>query len=416
VVLVAIVHTSTAFRCLAELLVHFRIVFALNFTKTPSHSTIRRWVNQVGYYKLVRPKELADDWIYIVDNSVRQSDTKVCLILGIRRSALLEGQCLTFSQMEVIGLHIFKANSQLVGFLEEAMTKTGIPLQICSDEGPDVMPSIKKIQQKYPTIQHVPDATHKVSNLLKKSLEGRKKWNQFVTQLTQTKNRTKQSKIHYLSPPNIRGKSRFMNAYPVLEWAMKTIKMIQELKPDDPNRDEILDKLGWLIASRRSIERFMELFSLAEIAKEHFREKHVSRDSWCYLRVSLAQHSKSQAGKTFSQHLVDWAQLQSAKAPEGMLLGCSEIIESAYGKLKALDRECGNSGFTSSVLGLAACFGETDFSTVQAAFEFCGQADVRKWARVHVGPTCLTQRRARLKSRKRQRFNPKFTRTHCRKS
>ena len=51
--------------------------------------------------------------------------------------------------------------------IEQAITLTGIPNQICSDEGPDIMPSIRKIMKKYSNVKHVPDIMHKTGNMLK---------------------------------------------------------------------------------------------------------------------------------------------------------------------------------------------------------------------------------------------------------
>lgn len=63
----------------------------IQLKKTPSHTAIHSWVNQVGYYKLTMPKEIADDWIYLVDNSLRIENRIVVLVLGIRSSTLKKG-------------------------------------------------------------------------------------------------------------------------------------------------------------------------------------------------------------------------------------------------------------------------------------------------------------------------------------
>ena len=356
-------------------------------------------MNLFGYYKLTKPKEYASDWVYIIDNAIRQANRKVCLILGIRRCCLTKDACLTFSDLEVIGLHLFEKNTEIDEFLALAIAKTGVPVQICSDEGPDIMPSIRRTQKTHPTIKHVPDITHKVSNLLKKMLDKCSKWNRFIERLNKSKNRLKQSKLFYLSPPNIRGKSRFMNAHGAVEWALKTLAMLDKLKPGDNNRDEILEKLGWLTKSRKAVEGFADLFRLGELAKGYFRESHIAHNGWKELQTKLHAQAVTDQGMVLAAAISAYAMEQCAKVCEGpLMLGCSEIIESAYGKLKNLDRECGNSGFTSSVIGLAACFGKTELATVQAAFESSRPVDVDDWISANVGDTPLRLRRAHLKS------------------
>ena len=91
-------------------------------------------------------------------------------------------------------------------------------------------------------------------------------------------------------------------------------------------------------------------------------------------------------------------------------MGSSEIIESAFSKLKLLDRECGNSGFTSSVLGLAACFGKTDYKSVAKSFEECDYKDVEAWGKKYVGETIQKKRRRVLKPQKSEDLDSKLTR------
>ena len=38
---------------------------------TPSWYSGRLWLLRLGYYKLSRPKEQADDWVWIVDHTVQ---------------------------------------------------------------------------------------------------------------------------------------------------------------------------------------------------------------------------------------------------------------------------------------------------------------------------------------------------------
>jgi hypothetical protein len=93
-----------------------------------------------------------------------------------------------------------------------------------------------------------------------------------------------------------------------------------------------------------------------------------------------------------------------------LLVGSSEIIESALSKMKLLDRESGNSGFTLSVLGLAACFGETDYKTVAKAFEECDYKDVEAWGKKYVGETIQKKRKRILKPQKAEDLVSKLTR------
>ena len=113
----------------------------------------------------------------------------------------------------------------------------------------------------------------------------------------------------------------------------------------------------------------------------------------------LKEMSSSSKGKKFADELVVFLKEQGEKVDKGAcLLGCSEIIESAMSKLKLLDRECGNSGYTQSILGLAACFGPIDQQVIARAFETVNEKDIKTWAEKHIGQTIQNKRRRALKN------------------
>lgn len=405
-----LIYTATTFRGLSAILDLQRRCNIIPVVKTPSHTSIRRWINHVGYYNLTKPKEKSDDWIYFIDNLIRIENRKVCLILGARLSKLKKGRCLTYSDLEIIGFWIFTKNGDIEKMIEDAITITGVPYQICSDEGPDIMPSIRKILAKYPTVNHVPDIMHKTGNMLKKKLDEDPRWKSFITHVTNSKRRLCQSSLCFICPPDLRGKSRFFNCKNVIEWALRVLAALEKMETSDPNWKEMNKKLGWLRECKQDLTLFAELFQLAALAKEAVRKQHIGKDSWQVIERLLNQEAQSVEGKVFANGIIDFIKIQGAKAEEEKLLvGSSEIIESAFSKLKLLDRECGNSGFTSSILGLAACFGATDYKSVSKAFEQCDYKDVVAWGKKNVGETIQKKRRQFLKPKKRRNLISEIT-------
>ncbi len=367
--------------------------------KTPSHTSCRRWLNQAGYYMLeIIPVEQANDWIFIVDNSIRIENRKLCLVLGVKRSQLKKGNSLSFKDIRVIVMRLINKNKEVEKVLEEAIKKAGKPVSICSDCGPDVMSSVRTIVKKYGDMQHIPDMTHKTGNMLKKHLETDKSWNEFITNVNQSKNRLKQSSLSFLCPPNVRGKSRFLNCKDVIVWALRIIQMLESMDKEDVNYEVMNEKLGWSIKQKMDIEYFFELFELAAVAKELTRKLHIDKRVWKYAE-GLLKKMNSSKGKKFAEELVAFLKEQGEKVGEGTcLLGCSEIIESAMSKLKLLDRECGNSGYTQSILGLATCFGPIDQQVIARAFETVNEKDIKIWVERHIGQTVQNKRRRVLKN------------------
>ena len=109
----------------------------------PSWGSHRLWLLRVGYYKLTRPKEIADDWVWIVDLTIQAGSMKCLTVLGLRRSELDDERkdpALRHADVEPIALvPVKQSNGEIVyQQLEEAIEKTGVPRQIIADAGSDV--------------------------------------------------------------------------------------------------------------------------------------------------------------------------------------------------------------------------------------------------------------------------------------
>lgn len=95
--------------------------------KAPSWSCGRLWLLRLGYYKLMRPKEQANDWVWIVDHTVQIGIEKCFVIVGIRLCNLPPpGKCLKHEDLEPISLQPVKqSNGQIVyEQLVSAISKT----------------------------------------------------------------------------------------------------------------------------------------------------------------------------------------------------------------------------------------------------------------------------------------------------
>jgi hypothetical protein len=54
----------------------------------PSWYSIRLWLLKLGLFKLQQIKDIADDWIWIVDHSIQTGAEKCLVVLGIRAKNL----------------------------------------------------------------------------------------------------------------------------------------------------------------------------------------------------------------------------------------------------------------------------------------------------------------------------------------
>ena len=53
----------------------------------PSANGGQFWLLRLGLYELKRPKELADDWVWLIDHTIQTGKGKCFLVVGVRLSA-----------------------------------------------------------------------------------------------------------------------------------------------------------------------------------------------------------------------------------------------------------------------------------------------------------------------------------------
>ena len=73
--------------------------------ESPSGSSTRLWLLRVGYYKLTRAQEHAEDWVWIVDHVGQRGQEKCRVIVGIGLSAVpVAGDYLTPGEVEPLAI------------------------------------------------------------------------------------------------------------------------------------------------------------------------------------------------------------------------------------------------------------------------------------------------------------------------
>jgi hypothetical protein len=190
-----VLSAATSFRC-ASRVIEIMMTFLKLPLPSPSWYSGRLWLLRVGFYKLTRPKEQAEDWVWIVDHTIQIGAEKVFVILGIRLNSLpLRGNCVTHLDVEPISLYPVKQSNGEIVYqqLEEAIKKTGIPREIIGDQGSDLSKGIKKFCQNHKEVCCIYDIKHKTANVLKHELENDQKWLEFAELATKTKLKVQQT-------------------------------------------------------------------------------------------------------------------------------------------------------------------------------------------------------------------------------
>jgi hypothetical protein len=364
----------------------------------PSWYAGRFWLLRLGYYKLMRPKQQADDWVWIIDHTVQLGVEKCLLVLGVRLSDLASDLTLKHEDVEPIALYPVTTSNGEVVFqqLEETIEKTGLPRAIVADQGPDLKSGIDSFIQAHPTTSYLYDIKHKTAALLKQHLQHDETWKQFTQLAAQTKSQVQQTAMAFLAPPNQRTKARYMNLEVLVRWSQRALVLLDQIEKRTDTREsheKIKTKLAWLRQFSAPIKEWDALCQSA-IAAECFVRKH---GLWKGCELELAQRFDPDVASSkalqFREQLVDFVKRESSKAqPRERLLGSSEIIESVLGKTKRLEQDQSKSGFTALVLATAAIVSHTTQEVVTKAMETVPTKTVIEWIKEKLGQSVQSKR------------------------
>jgi hypothetical protein len=363
----------------------------------PHWSTGRLWLLRVGLAALRLSKEIADDWVWMIDHSIQIGTTKCLVILGVRLCNLPAGRPLTHEDMELIALEPMNGSTKgaVAACLKETVARTGAPRAIVDDRGADLHGGVEIFRRDFPEVSELYDIKHKAACLLKARLEGDARWKEFASLLGQTKFQIQQTELAFLVPPSQRSKARFMNIGVLVEWARVAMIVLDDpsqLKPLGVEEDRICAKLGWLNAFREEIADWSACQTVIDATLDFVRREGLYIGAGLDLAARLPAVSGG-AGE-LREALIDFVTRQSSQARIGERLpGTTEVLESCFGRLKAIEDGQSKSGFTGLVLSLGAMVGKLDSATLRTMLERVGVREVIDWCRKKLGISVQSRRR-----------------------
>lgn len=380
--------------------------------KMPSHTVIRDWILQLGYYKLTMIQK-SEDWIGMIDLSIQIGAKKCLLILGVQASTLLKRKPLTFEDVHVLHMELLEKTSGpiICEILKKSEEKVGRYAQFCHDQGSDLISGTRLYTQAIQATEgrQIPithDVAHKIANLLAVEAE-ELEWAEFASKAAQVKQQLQLTKWAALCPPSQRSKARYMNLDELVAWAKKVLAHLDKMESEYQQRAEknffgvkksdaalkaLFAQFGWIRSYKSMIQEVSELLLVGRIARQKIRAEGIHKKTSEELEQVLQDLAVGERATQFSGSIVDFV-TEQAQSIEQIALGSTEIIESSFGKMKQLMDEDTKDGFTPFVLSLAACMGKLDIDTIQTALRTCGKKQVKAWAAKNIGETLYSQRR-----------------------
>jgi hypothetical protein len=386
-----ILSANTSLRAAARTLV------VLQSRERPSLWTLRLWALRLGLYELLRPKPKANDWVFIVDATIAIGPHKALVILGARLGAMeRQGFNLGHQEVATLGLCVLTHcdGLRVQRELEAAARAVGVPRLVVSDAGAEVKKGVQLFAQRYPEVDWNYDLTHRLARLLEHTLGQQSWWPDFLRQASHCRHACQQTAWSHLQPPAPRTKARWSNLEPLVGWGLKVLAYGRRANPTDPKFRRLF---GWL---GEQAERLAEARLLVVMSQAVCRIiKHQGINAQQVKRCEQVIESRSQTERTraFGEELKAFLCEQASKVKKGeTLLGSSDVIESLFGKYKALVQRSPLQAITATILLVAAWTSQRTERVIRQAMETVKNSAVAAWFKAQGAPSLLAQRRAAI--------------------
>lgn len=365
----------------------------------PHWTTGRLWLLRLGHAALTTDKKQAADWAWLIDHSVQIGQEKCLVIAGIRLQDLpAPGHCLQHTHLKLIALLPRKSwtREEVDQALEAATKETGVPRAIVDDHGVDIAGGVSFFQQRHPETVEIYDAKHKAACLLKGRLEKNPRWQEFQTKLGQTRCAIQQTELAFLVPPSPKPKARFMNLESTLQWARKTLAIVQHppaVVQDRVCPQRLAEKLGWLQEFAADVPEWFEWQTVVNVTVAFVNRQGIYRGAAGQLRAEMPR-LKHASGRSLRKELLAFVAQQARRTRVGERLpGSTEVLESCFGRFKQLEKQQARSGFTSLLLAFGALLNETTTKAIEGAMKHSPTRQITAWRTKHLGTTLYGQRK-----------------------
>ena len=378
--------TSTSFRALS-----LNISIQMNSMNleinAPTHTTILNWVHKVGYHQLMKPKEKADDWIMIIDESIQVGREKILMIFGIREKNIDFSRPLRFQDLVPIRelVNTSWTGEKIESILSEIKEELGTIKYVVSDSGSNIVKSLSLSK-----IPHVYDLTHKIASIIRKLYKKNAVYISLTKKMAEMRLKYLQTELSFLIPPKQRSQSKYLNINDISRWCLKTLLYYKKNKDKEVKKCE---QLSWILEYKDFILSLSELNELICKIEKILKTNGFSEKSWKECQI-LLQSIKGEAGENFKEQLnLYMDELAEKSENSDKLLITSDIIESSFGKYKNYVSQNPMAGITNLILSISAFTSSLGEEEIKTALENTVINDVKEWTKKTIGKSLFQKRR-----------------------
>lgn len=384
----------TGFRAVPKVLECVSKAYNLDLA-IPSHDAVRNWNCRNGVAILAETRR-ANDWIWLVDHSVQLGQMSVLVVLGIRARDVPRKRALRRSDMTVLG--IMPANSrtkhEISKQLKSIADEFGKPIATVSDGARELQEALSEVRENPEESVCLDDVKHKIAVVLKKELNNNKRWQEFERHLGTTTSAIQQTELEHLLPPRKKQKCRFMNFDHLVDWAVKVNLVLLS----DQATPRMLEKLGWVAGFVHDLVAWQETRAMIGRCLHQTNSQGTWEGSTEQLRQELGKLPASTLWSIkIREQLTEISQNNELKlkrlSQKGLVLPCStEVLESAFGSFKVLQRNHSRGSFTTLLATFATLFDTCTTAKIRTRFANVTNKKLKAWVR-KAGLTNSTQAR-----------------------
>lgn len=364
---------------------------------SPCHVVIQNWIMRLGFHKLLKPVERREDWIYLLDHTIDFGVKKCLVVLGVPLERFRQNQCkLRHHDMEVlaIAIHENATAASVQKILETVSSTTGVPAQIVSGNGSNIKRGVEDFLKEKSETKYTYDITHKAGILLKHHLANDANWNLLVNKTCETKRSLLHTILGFLAPPKPSDKSRWLNLDSYLNWAEKVL-CFGEVNMECIEREKYDSKLAWLHDFKPYLKEWRTMLDMLNAAKDEVKTNGLRRESAKRFNKSISGlNTRTMRLQQLKSEIVEYLNKEGGGIDDPKpWLGCSDIIESIFGKYKNFSAKTPMKEVGRTVLTMPVFTSKLSLEEVKMAMENVSTQDVDNWLDQNIGDTLFAKRK-----------------------
>ena len=323
---------GSSLRCAAATLGFFSQLMGWNY-KAPAFKTVSNWVERCGLHALQAGRSVCGEYVGIIDASIQIGKEQLLLLLGVPIQRAKElGRPLTVADVTVIGMEVQSAwnGNQVKDFMQRLLDeRPGLQLSyVVCDQGGNLMAAMRSLG-----IPVVNDCSHVMMNLVKKLFDNDTELSRLCGSVGQLRQNLLLTDHAFALPPRLRTKDRFLRIFTLVDW-MDRIDAYGNGLSAELRALLNASRNRWLDLRLRQVRQLLRLS--ATILKSQGLSQ-ASYDKWVEGLIAFNQqhHQLTQQAKDFMTGMMAYFErLAPMYRTDEVLLCCSDIIESIFGKYK----------------------------------------------------------------------------------